>query len=84
MSHAFRTPDRRSRQARLAVTALFFTNGVMITTLMPRYPELKQSLSLSIAACMVCASSDAKAVPFSTPSTPPGASAPSAEVCWAV
>ena len=42
--------DRRLRAARAAVAALFFTNGVVIADLVPRYPEIKADLGLSNAA----------------------------------
>ncbi len=41
---------RRSRHARAAVAALFFTNGALYCNLVPRYPELKADLDLSNAA----------------------------------
>ncbi|MEH3135704.1 MAG: MFS transporter [Mycolicibacterium neoaurum] len=39
-------PDRR---ARIAVGALFLTNGAMFANLLPRYPEIKSDLGLSNA-----------------------------------
>ena len=40
-------PDRR---ARIAVSALFLTNGAVFANLLPRYPEIKADLELSNAA----------------------------------
>ncbi|MFD1505571.1 MFS transporter [Georgenia yuyongxinii] len=42
-------PDR-ARQARLAVAALFFTNGALFANVIPRYPQIKAELGLSNAA----------------------------------
>ncbi len=39
-------PDRR---ARVAVAALFFTNGAVFANLLPRYPEIKTDLGLTNA-----------------------------------
>lgn len=39
-------PDRR---ARIAVSALFLTNGAVFANLLPRYPEIKTDLALSNA-----------------------------------
>ncbi|MCU1678004.1 MAG: putative transporter [Frankiales bacterium] len=49
------TPPRapvvpRVRNARVAVAALFFTNGAVFADVVPRYPEIKQALGLSNAA----------------------------------
>ncbi|GAA2104877.1 MFS transporter [Microlunatus panaciterrae] len=38
------------KKARLAVSAMFFSNGVIFANVLPRYPELKASLGLSNAA----------------------------------
>ncbi len=38
------------RKARLAVSALFFSNGALFANLLPRYPEIKHDLGLSNAA----------------------------------
>lgn len=38
-----RTPGR----ARLGVSLMFFTNGVLLSALLPRYPEIKDALGLS-------------------------------------
>ena len=38
------------RRARLAVGALFFTNGALFANLIPRYPQIKADLELSNAA----------------------------------
>lgn len=40
----------RDRRARLAVAALFLTNGVVFANLLPRYPEIKSDLAMSNAA----------------------------------
>ncbi|MEV8507822.1 MFS transporter [Actinoplanes sp. NPDC051475] len=42
-------PDLRTRRARVAVAALFLTNGALFANVVPRYPELKDSLDLSNA-----------------------------------
>lgn len=39
-------PSRQNRSARLAVNAMFFTNGAIVANLMPRYPEIKRALDL--------------------------------------
>ncbi len=44
------SPDLTVRRARLAVAALFFTNGALFANLIPRYPEIKADLELSNAA----------------------------------
>ncbi|GAA0527907.1 MFS transporter [Saccharopolyspora subtropica] len=44
------TADRRPVAARLAVAALFLVNGASFASVVPRYPELKDSLGLSNAA----------------------------------
>lgn len=43
------TPPREVRNARLAVNAMFFTNGAIVANLVPRYPEIKAALGLSNA-----------------------------------
>ena len=40
----------RDRRARIAVAALFLTNGALFANLLPRYPEIKADLGLSNAA----------------------------------
>lgn len=40
---------RDLRNARIAVAALFFTNGAIFANLLPRYPEIKRDLGLSNA-----------------------------------
>lgn len=35
------------RRARLGVSLMFFTNGVLLASLLPRYPEIKSALDLS-------------------------------------
>lgn len=39
-------PTAQYRRARVAVTAMFFINGVGWTSLIPRFPEIKQALGL--------------------------------------
>ncbi|GFG48842.1 MFS transporter [Mycolicibacterium agri] len=39
-----------NRRARVAVAALFLTNGALFANLLPRYPEIKTDLALSNAA----------------------------------
>jgi len=39
-------PDRVSRRARIAVSALFLTNGALFANILPRYPEIKAALGL--------------------------------------
>ena len=39
--------DRRTRNARVAVAALFFTNGALFANILPRYPEIKADLGLA-------------------------------------
>lgn len=40
------TPDRQTHRARLAVSALFLTNGALFANILPRYPEIKSALGL--------------------------------------
>src|ERR1700755_905870 len=40
-------PSTRDRRARMAVGALFLTNGAIFANLLPRYPEIKAALGLS-------------------------------------
>src|SRR3954469_24257987 len=42
-------PGRTERRARIAVAALFLTNGAIFANLLPRYPEIKADLHLSNA-----------------------------------
>jgi MFS family permease len=42
-------PSVGDRRARLAVAALFFTNGALFANLIPRYPQIKADLGLSNA-----------------------------------
>ncbi len=37
----------RDRRARIAVAALFLTNGAIFANLLPRFPEIKADLALS-------------------------------------
>jgi len=39
-------PDRAARRARIAVSALFLTNGALFANILPRYPEIKSALAL--------------------------------------
>lgn len=39
----------RNRRARIAVAALFLTNGALFANLLPRYPEIKSDLAMSNA-----------------------------------
>ena len=41
------TPAPADRNARVAVSVLFLTNGAMFTNLLPRYPEIKATLGTS-------------------------------------
>ena len=41
---------REARRARIAVGILFFTNGALISNLLPRYPEIKDDLGLTNTA----------------------------------
>jgi MFS family permease len=41
---------RDASQARFAVSVLFFTNGAIFASLLPRYPEIKDALDLSNTA----------------------------------
>jgi MFS family permease len=51
VSTDLRAPDVAVlRRARIAVAACFFTNGVLYANLVPRFPELKDSLGLSNTA----------------------------------
>lgn len=45
------------RRARIAVSALFFTNGALTANLLPRYPEIKDRLALDPAAYGVAVAS---------------------------
>ncbi|MBG6218904.1 MFS family permease [Arthrobacter sp. CAN_A6] len=40
---------RQTRNARIAVATLFFTNGALFANLLPRYPEIKADLDLANA-----------------------------------
>jgi len=42
-------PDRATRRARIAVSALFLTNGALFANILPRYPEIKAALGLDNA-----------------------------------
>src|SRR4029453_14712447 len=41
---------RQPQLARLAVAAVFFTNGALFANVIPRYPEIRNDLGLSNAA----------------------------------
>ena len=43
-------PSGRVKRARLAVAALFFTNGALFANILPRYPEIKDMFGLSNSA----------------------------------
>lgn len=42
-------PPPTARRARIAVGALFFTNGALFANILPRYPEIKDALGLDNA-----------------------------------
>ena len=42
-------PDKATRRARIAVSALFLTNGALFANILPRYPEIKAALGLDNA-----------------------------------
>ena len=44
------TPTTHDRRGRIGASLMFFTNGVLFSALLPRYPELKEQLGLSDAA----------------------------------
>jgi MFS family permease len=50
MSAILTAPARATRHARVAVAALFLTNGAMFANVVPRIPDLKVGLDLSNAA----------------------------------
>ncbi|PRC52163.1 MFS transporter, partial [Mycobacterium sp. ITM-2017-0098] len=39
--------EARNRRARIAVAALFLTNGALFANLLPRLPEIKADLAMS-------------------------------------
>ena len=41
--------DQTTRRARIAVSALFLTNGALFANILPRYPEIKAALDLDNA-----------------------------------
>ncbi|WP_317983590.1 MFS transporter [Microbacterium radiodurans] len=43
-------PPPAARRARMAVSALFLTNGALFANILPRYPEIKDALGLDNAA----------------------------------
>ncbi|WP_082369254.1 MFS transporter [Arthrobacter sp. ERGS1:01] len=49
VSRTAKAPTREQRRARVAVAALFFTNGALFANLIPRYPAIKVALGLSNA-----------------------------------
>jgi MFS family permease len=50
VSNAAPRPARAAVRARFAVNILFFTNGAIFSNLLPRYPEIKDTLELSNTA----------------------------------
>lgn len=46
MTSTTTAPTRADRRARLAVAALFLTNGALFANILPRYPEIKDHLGL--------------------------------------
>jgi MFS family permease len=42
-------PSQQARRARIAVAVLFLTNGALFSNVVPRYPELKETLDVSNA-----------------------------------
>jgi MFS family permease len=46
---ARRAPSPIDRRARIAVAALFLTNGALFANLLPRYPQIKEALGLDNA-----------------------------------
>ena len=46
MSSPTRSVTAADRRARIAVSALFFTNGAIFANLVPRYPEIKAALDI--------------------------------------
>ena len=42
--------EARNGRARVAVAALFLTNGALFANLLPRFPEIKTDLAMSNAA----------------------------------
>ncbi|MGZ8802032.1 MAG: MFS transporter [Mycobacterium sp.] len=49
--------EARNRRARIAVAALFLTNGALFANLLPRYPEIKSALAMSNAGYGVAVAS---------------------------
>ncbi len=47
-------PDPDVRRARIAVGALFFTNGALFANLIPRYPQIKAHLGMTNAEYGLC------------------------------
>ncbi len=50
MTPGAEAPPLAARRARAAVATLFFTNGAIFASVVPRYPDLKANLELSNAA----------------------------------
>jgi MFS family permease len=46
-SESVRTPPRSARRARVAVAAVFLTNGALFANVVPRYPQLKEELGMT-------------------------------------
>lgn len=49
MQSSSTSPDLAARRARVAVSALFLTNGALFANLFPRYPEVKAGLGMDDA-----------------------------------
>jgi hypothetical protein len=62
---------RQHRAARLAIAALFLTNGAVFANLLPRYPQIKADLGLSNAEYGLAIAG--RSSTRSTPSVTPGA-----------
>lgn len=46
-TESVRTPARQARRARVAVAAVFLTNGALFANIVPRYPLLKEELGMT-------------------------------------
>lgn len=46
-TESVRTPPRQARHARVAVAAVFLTNGALFANVVPRYPQLKDELGMT-------------------------------------
>lgn len=54
MASVAAVPSTRDRRARMAVAALFLTNGAIFANVLPRYPEIKADLGLSNTGFGLC------------------------------